>query len=409
LNHTRQHLFPNGLRLIYLPWNTPVSHAGVFIAAGSRHETAEEQGLAHFIEHTLFKGTKKRSSAEVLTRLESVGGELNAYTSREETTVYASFLAAHSLRALELLSDIVFNATFPEKELEKEKEVVIDEIDSYLDTPSEQIFDDFEEHLFPNQPFGANILGTPKKVRSFTQSHVIQFVKKYYVPENMVISYVGKIPFETIKKQVERLFSCHIVPLPSVTVPAIPSEKFEVKTKKQVHQSHCVTGGIAPSTRSDERIAMSLLNNHLGGPAMSSVLNMALREKNGLTYNNESHYDTYSDAGIFQIYIGTETKNIEKCRNIIKTELRKMTAAPCSTATLKRMKQQYCGQIAIASDSGLNQMIRLGKSIIYTGQLMELEELLKKIDAITANQLREVSEKYLDYDQLSTLIFTPKK
>ena len=284
------------MRLVYLPWNTPVSHAGVFIATGSRYETAKEQGLAHFIEHTLFKGTKKRSSAEVLTRLESVGGELNAYTGREETTVYASFLAVHSLRALELLSDIVFDATFPEKELEKEKEVVIDEIDSYLDTPSEQIFDDFEELLFPNQPFGANILGTPKKVRSFTQDHVIQFVKKHYVPENMVISYVGKTPFETIKKHIEHLFTRHIVPLPSVMVSAQHSEKFEVKTKKTVHQSHCVTGGIAPSLRSDERIAMSLLNNHLGGPAMSSVLNMALREKNGLTYNNESHYDAYSDT-----------------------------------------------------------------------------------------------------------------
>jgi len=409
LNHTQQHIFPNGLRFVYLPWNTPVSHAGVFIAAGSRYETAQEQGLAHFIEHTLFKGTKKRSSSEVLTRLESVGGELNAYTSREETTVYASFLSAHSLRALELLSDIVFDATFPEKELEKEKEVVIDEIDSYLDTPSEQIFDDFEELLFPNQPFGANILGTPKKVRSFTQNNVIQFVEKHYVPENMVISYVGKTPFEIIKKHVERLFTRHIVRPPFTPVPAQHSEKFEVKTKKQVHQSHCITGGIAPSTRSDERTVMSLLNNHLGGPAMSSVLNMALREKNGLTYNNESHYDTYSDTGIFQIYIGTETKSIEKCLNIIQKELHKIVTVPCSAATLKRMKQQYCGQIAIASDSGLNQMIRIGKSLLYTGQLMEMEELFKKIDAITTDQLLEISGKYLNFDNLSTLIFTPVK
>jgi len=408
LSHTRQHIFSNGLRFVYLPWNAPVSHAGVFIAAGSRYETAEEQGLAHFIEHTLFKGTKKRSSSEVLTRLESVGGELNAYTGREETTVYASFLTAHTLRALELLSDIVFDATFPEKELEKEKEVVIDEIDSYLDTPSEQIFDDFEELLFPNQPFGTNILGTPKKVRSFTQNHVIQFVKKHYVPENMVISYVGKTPFETIKKYVERFFIRQIVPLPSVTVPAQHADKFEVKTKKPIHQSHCVMGGVAPSLRSDERIAMSLLNNHLGGPAMSSVLNMALREKNGLTYNNESNYDAYSDTGIFQIYIGTETKNIEKCFNIIKKELHK-TTAPCSAALLKRMKQQYCGQIAIASDSGLNQMIRIGKNMLYTGQLMELEDLFKQIETITANQLSEVSQKYLNFDNLSTLIFTPKK
>jgi predicted Zn-dependent peptidase len=392
-----------------LPWNTPVSHAGVFVAAGSRHETSEEQGLAHFIEHTLFKGTKKRSSSEVLTRLESVGGELNACTGREATTVYASFLTEHSQRALELLSDIIFDSTFPEKELEKEKEVVIDEIDSYLDTPSEQIFDDFEALLFPNHPFGANILGTPKKVRSFTQNHVIRFVRKHYIPENMVISYVGKTPFETVKKHIEHFFAHQIVPLASVTVPAQHSEKFEVKIKKPIHQAHCITGGIAPSLRSDERIAMSLLNNYLGGFAMSSVLNMALREKNGLTYNNESHYDAYSDTGIFQIYIGTETKNIEKCLNIIKKELHKITTTPCSAATLKRMKQQYCGQIAIASDSGLNQMFRIGRNILHTEQIMELEELFQKIETITTDQLLEISKKYLDFDKLSTLIFTPKK
>ena len=409
MSYTQQHIFSNGLRLIYLTWNTPVSHAGVFVAAGSRHETPEEQGLAHFIEHTLFKGTKKRTSAQVLTRLESVGGELNAYTSREETTIYASFLTEHSLRALELMSDIVFDATFPEKELEKEKEVVIDEIDSYLDSPAEQIFDDFEEHLFPNQPFGANILGTPKKVRSFTQNHVMQFVKKHYVPKNMVISYVGKTPFETIKKHIEHLFTRHIVSPDSITVPAQHAEKFEIKTKKPIHQSHCVIGGIAPSLHSNDRISMSLLNNYLGGPAMSSALNMALREKNGLTYNNESHYDTYSDTGIFQIYIGTETKNIDKCLNIIKKELHKISAAPCSATALKQMKQQYCGQIAIASDSGLNQMIRIGKSLLHTNDVLELEDLFQKIETITANQLLETAEKYLDFDKLSNLIFTPTK
>jgi predicted Zn-dependent peptidase len=409
LSQTRQHSFPNGLRLVYLPWNTPVSHVGVLIAAGSRHETAEEQGLAHFIEHTLFKGTKKRSSTEVLTRLEAVGGELNAYTSREETVVYASFLATRSLRALELLSDIVFDATFPEKELEKEKEVVIDEIDAYLDTPSEQIFDDFEELLFPNQPFGANILGTPKKVRSFTQNHVIQFVKKHYIPENMVISYVGKTPFETVKKHVERLFTRHIVPLASVIIPAQPAEKFEVKIKKSTHQSHCIVGGVAPSLHSNERVPMLLLNNHLGGPAMSSILNMALREKNGLTYNNESHYYACDDTGIFEIYIGTETKNIDKCLNIIEKELRKITSGTCSAATLKRMKQQYCGQIAIASDSGLNQMFNIGKSVLRTGKVLEFDEIFQQVEDITAAQLLEIAEKYLDFNRFSSLIFTPKK
>ena len=409
MSYTQQHTFSNGLRFVYQPWSSPVSHAGVFIAAGSRYETPKEQGLAHFIEHILFKGTKKRSSSEILNRLESVGGELNAYTSREETTIYASFLETHSLRALELLSDIVFNATFPEKELEKEKEVVIDEIDSYLDTPSDQIFDDFEELLFPNQPFGANILGTPKKVRSFKQSDVIQFVKRYYIPERMVVSYVGKTPFESVKKQVERFFIHHIDAPSSVTVPAQHSERFEMNMKKPIHQSHCIVGGIAPSTCSDERILMTLLNNHLGGPAMSSILNMALREKNGLTYNNESHYSAYSDTGIFEIYIGTETKNIDKCLNIIKKELNKMSADNFSASTLKRIKQQYCGQIAIVSDSGLNQMIHIGKSLLHTNYVLELEDLFKKIKAVTAEQLLETARKYLDYNRLSILIFTPSK
>ena len=409
MSHTQQHTFPNGLRLVYLPWNSPVAHAGVFIAAGSRHETSEEQGLAHFIEHVLFKGTQKRSSPEILNRLESVGGELNAYTTREETAVYAGFLTTHSSRALELLSDIVFNATFPEKELEKEKEVVLDEIDSYLDTPSEQIFDDFEELLFPNQPFGANILGTPQKVCSFTQNHVIRFVKKFYVPEKMVVSYVGKTPFDTVKKYVERFFIRHIEASASVVVPAQHSEKFEIKIQKPIHQSHCIMGGVAPSIYSNERTAMLLLNNHLGGPAMSSALNMALREKNGLTYNNESHYSAYNDTGIFQIYIGTETKNIGKCLKIIKKELNKITANLCPTSILKRMKQQYCGQIAIASDSGLNQMINIGKSLLLTGHVLELDDLFRKIEAITAEQLLETAQKYLDFNQLSILTFIPEK
>ncbi len=376
---------------------------------GSRHETKEEQGLAHFIEHTLFKGTKKRSSVEVLTRLESIGGELNAYTSREETAVYASFLTIHSSRALELLGDVIFDATFPEKELEKEKEVVIDEIDFYLDTPSEQIFDDFEEHLFPDQSFGANILGTPEKVRSFKQNHILQFIKKHYHPERMVVSYVGKMPFEVIKRQIEQCFLRKIDAIHSSVEPAVYSGKFGIKTKKAIHQSHCVIGSIAPSLQSKERITMSLINNHLGGPAMSSVLNMALREKNGLTYNNESHYDAYSDTGIFQIYIGTEKRNVDKCLSIIKKELDKINTKNYSELTLKKMRQQYCGQIAIASDSGLNQMISIGKSMLHIGKVLEINEIFKQIESISALQILEISNKYLQFDRLSTLIYLPEK
>ncbi|MDR0364437.1 MAG: insulinase family protein [Bacteroidales bacterium] len=400
-----QHTFSNGLRLIYLPWNTTVAHAGVFVAAGSRNETEKEQGLAHFIEHTIFKGTSRRSSAEILKRLESVGGELNAYTEREETAIYASFLPQYSFRALDLLSDVIFNAVFPEKELEKEKEVVIDEIDSYLDTPSEQIFDDFEEYIFPNQPFGKNILGTPEKVRSFTQQQILHFTQNLYQPERIVVSYVGKVPFRTILNYVERLFDRPNLIKEHKIQPALHSKKFDLTIQKPIHQAHCILGGIAPCIASNDRFTMSLLNNYLGGPAMSSLLNMVLREKNGFTYNNESHYSAYSDTGIFQIYLGTEKRNLKKCLRLIAKELDKLCKKPLSTTFLHKIQKQYCGQIAIASDSGLNQMISIGKSLLHTGTVIEMEEMFVKIENISSSHIMDVANQYLHFDKLSILSY----
>lgn len=394
--------------MVYLPWNTTVAHAGIFISAGSRNETAEEQGLAHFIEHTIFKGTARRSSTQILKRLEAVGGELNAYTGREETVIYASFLAQYSQRALDLLSDVAFNAVFPEKELEKEKEVVIDEIDSYLDSPSEQIFDDFEERLFPNQPFGSNILGTREKVRSFTQRQVLHFTEKFYQPERMTLSYVGRTPFQTVVNYAERLFDRPNVTQKIENQPAVASEKFHLTTQKTIHQAHCIMGGAAPSITSKDRIALSLLNNYLGGPAMSSALNIILREKNGFTYNNESNYSAYSDTGIFQIYIGTERRNLKKCAALISKELDKLCQKKISTVSLHKIQQQYCGQIAIASDSGLNQMISLGKSLLHIGKVMEMEEIFEKIRKVSSSQILEVSNRYLDFKKLSMLTYIPK-
>lgn len=408
MNSILQHQFPNGLRLVYLPWNTTVAHAGVFISAGSRNETEETQGLAHFIEHTMFKGTERRSSTQILKRLEAVGGELNAYTGREETVVYASFLAQYSKRALDLLSDVVFNAVFPEKELEKEKDVVIDEIDSYLDTPSEQIFDDFEEHLFPNQPFGSNILGTREKVRSFTRQQVLHFTENLYQPERMVVSYVGRTPFQSVVNYVEKIFDRPNVARPIENRPAIASDKFHLTTKKPIHQTHCLMGGMAPNVMSRDRIAFSLLNNYLGGPAMSSALNILLREKNGFTYNNESSYSSYSDTGIFQIYIGTEQRNLKKCTALIAKELDKLCNNPFSTASLHKIQQQYCGQIAIASDSGLNQMISLGKSLSRTGEVMEMEEIFEKIEKVSSSQILEVANRHIHFNRLSMLTYIPE-
>lgn len=402
------HQYINGLKLVYFPWSSPVAHVGVFIASGSRHEMPQEQGLAHFIEHTLFKGTEKRNSTEVINRLESVGGELNAYTGREETVVHASVLAEYSHRALELMSDIVFHATFPHKELEKEKEVVIDEINSYLDSPDEFIFDDFEERLYLNQSFGRNILGTPNYIRRFTQSDIRQFIRRNYSPNNMVISYVGKKSFSDIKCFIEKYFINDIFSGIERTVErASVHNSFYTHLKRNVYQSHCVLGGEAPAVNDTDYWAMSLLNNYLGGSAMNSALNMALREKRGYTYSNESNFSAFSDTGIFEIYLATDSKTLPKCLKIIEKELNKLK--DIRETTLLRMKDQICGQIAIASDSGLNQMLSMGKSLIQTGTVLNIESVFEKINAITREELISVAEKYMNFEKLNILIYEPNE
>lgn len=400
------HQFSNGLRLAHLTWNTPVAHAGLFIAAGSRHELENEQGLAHFIEHTLFKGTKKRRSTAVINCLEQVGGELNAYTGREETVIHASFLSEYSKRALELISDIVFHATFPEKELEKEKEVVIDEINSYLDAPDEFIFDDFEEQLFPNQPFGRNILGTPEGVHQFTQADIIRFIKRNYSTKNMIISYVGNKNFNEIKTLVEKYFVGENGAVSNIMVdPAMVSNSFYKIRQKQVVQSHCVLGGIAPAIKDSDYWAMALLNNYIGGPAMNSVLNMALREKHGYTYSNESNFSAFSDTGIFEIYLATERKTLQKCLKIIENELKNLQKIDAKT--LKKMQNQMCGQIAIAADSGLNRMLSMGKTLLQTGTILSIQEVFEKIRKVSCEDLMQVAVSYMNFEKLNVLIYEP--
>lgn len=400
------HRFSNGLSLAYLPWNTPVAHTGIFIATGSRYETENEQGIAHFIEHTLFKGTEKRSSTEVIQRLESVGGELNAYTGREETVIHASFLVEHTDRALELISDIIFHATFPEKELEKEKEVVIDEINSYLDSPDEFIFDDFEEQLYKDQSFGRNILGTPEHVHGFTQFNIRRFIQRNYSSENMVISYVGNKSFDNIRQLVEKYFINNIYPNIQRSIKkAFINNTFKNTLQKSVYQSHCVLGGSAPSVKDSDYWAMSLLNNYIGGPAMNSVLNIALREKHGYTYSNESNFSAFSDTGIFEIYLATDSKTLYKCLKIIEKELKKLVEM--NERTLLRIQNQTCGQIAIASDSGLNQMLSMGRSMLQTGTVLSMKEVFGKIKEVTLNDLVQVATKYMNFDNLNFLIYEP--
>lgn len=400
------HQFSNGLRLSYLRWNTPVAHVGVFIPTGTRNELEQEHGLAHFLEHVLFKGTKKRNSAAVINYLEKVGGDLNAYTDREETVIHASILSVHTQKAFDLLSDIIFNATYPEKELEKEKEVVIDEINYYLDSPDELIFDDFEEQLFPNQPFGRNVLGTPECVYSFTQADIYRFIERNYSLENMVICYVGNKKLDTIIKMVEKYFALKKLYFEKpLAKPAVVANHFQKTIKKPICQSHCILGGLAPSVKDSNYWTMFLINNYIGGVAMNSVLNMALREKNGFTYNNGSTYTAFSDTGILEIYLSTDPKNLQKCIKIVEKNLNKLHTL--KQTTLIKMQEQMCGQIAVAADSGLNRMLSIGKSLLQTDTVVNLEEIFEHIKSISLDSVYQTISEYWNFKNLNLLIYEP--
>jgi predicted Zn-dependent peptidase len=316
------HTLSNGIRLIHRPVNANVAHCGIILNTGSRDEQEDEWGIAHFIEHVVFKGTTKRKAYHILSRMEDVGGELNAYTTKEETCIYTTFLDKDYKRALELISDITFNSVFPEKELEKEKEVILDEINSYKDSPSELIFDDFEELLFKKDPIGRNILGTPKHIKAFKRDDILKFISNNYHTDQMVISSVGNIPFKKLVKMVEKYFG--EIPENIRTEKRQKPNFYKPRTQtliKNTYQRHCVLGNVAYDLNDDKRIPLSLLTNILGGPGMNSRLNLSLREKHGLAYNIESNYTPYVDTGVFSIYFGTDKGYLDKCLSLIDKEL----------------------------------------------------------------------------------------
>ncbi|MFW5687542.1 MAG: M16 family metallopeptidase, partial [Bacteroidota bacterium] len=341
------HTLPNGIRLVHKHADSYVAHCGLTINVGSRDEQKQEQGLAHFIEHLIFKGTQKRKAYQILSHMENVGGEINAYTSKEDTCIYATFMNTHYARCLDLISDIVFGSVFPEKEISKEKDVVIDEINSYKDSPGEQIFDDFDTIIFGDHPMGANILGTPSHLRRFRQKHILDFVHNNYATHEMVISSVGNIDFKKLVRLAERYFG-HIEPRSRLLerVPFsgyIPGEKI---VKRRNHQVHCMIGNEGYSANDDRKATLVLLNNILGGPGLNSRLNMGIREKYGFCYNIESHYQPYSDTGIFSIYMGTDNDSIDRTVSLVQKELTLLRDKRLGSLQLKRAKQQLQGQVA---------------------------------------------------------------
>lgn len=399
----------NGIRVVHLPVKNDVAHCGIFINAGSRDELPDEHGLAHFIEHTIFKGTGKRKSFHILTRMEDVGGEINAYTSKEETCIYSTFLHQHYNRAIELLWDITFHSTFPEKEINKEKSVILDEINSYKDSPSEEIYDRFEDIMYPNHSLGHDILGTPAHLKQFNADKIRAFIQRTYNTDQIVFSSVGNISLNKLLALLEKTLGQ--IPINErafkrETVPAyIPTQN---DIKRKIHQTHLVLGNRAYDVRDKRRTALILLNNLLGGPGMSSRLNLSIREKYGFTYNIDSSYSIYSDTGLWNVYLGTENGTADKCLQLVLKELKKLREVTLGEIQLQKAKAQIIGQIAIAQESNASLMLGFAKTFMLFNKIDTFKEITDKIESLKAKDLQDIANDIFLEDQLSTLIYRSK-
>lgn len=400
------HILPNGLRLIHKQVPSIAAHCGIIINAGSRDELPKEHGLAHFIEHVIFKGTKTRKSYHIINRIENVGGEINAYTSKELTCLYTSFLRDSYNRVLELMGDIICHSTFPEKEINREKQVILDEVNSYKDTPSELIFDDFEEYLFKGHSIGRNILGTKKSVNSFNKDSILNFIQRNYHPGEMVLSSVGNISFKRFIKLAEKHFCKPLRPSVKKQRKAFAGyQPFDKRIHKKTYQTHCIIGNTAYSIHDDQKHVLSLLNNLMGGPALNSRLNIALREKNGFTYNIESNYIAYTDTGQFEIYFSTDKGHLEKSLELVRKELKLMRTKKMGTLQLSRAKRQMIGQMAIAEENNEHRMLAAGKKFLLLNELYDLNALKNTIENISASELMEVANDVFNDQQLSVLVY----
>ena len=397
---------PNGLRIIHTPSPTAVAYCGYAIDAGTRDESAEEAGWAHFVEHMLFKGTKKRRAWHILNRMENVGGDLNAFTNKEETIVYSAFLKKDFARALELLTDIVFHSTFPQHEIDKERGVILEEIESYEDNPAELIFDDFETALFGSHPLGHNILGDPHRLEAFDTVRGCDFLQRYYHPANAVLFVYGNIPFSRVVMWAERLTAdipAGIVNRGRVKPDVCPPHKIELE--RNTHQAHVMIGCDAYPATDKRRTGLYLLNNILGGPGMNSRLNLALREQSGLVYNVESNLTSYTDTGVFNIYFGTATEDVDQCMELVHGELHRLCERPLSPLQLAAAKKQLIGQVGVASDNFENAALNMSKTFLHYNVCHSSETLFRRIEALTAQELWDISNELFVPSNLTTLIY----
>ena len=415
----------NGLRVIHLPSTSPVVYCGYEIAAGTRHERPGDEGHAHFVAHANFKGTKRRSSLQILNTLERVGGDLNAFTVKEDTVYYAAILKEHLAKAVDVLTDIVFHSTYPQTEIDKEVEVICDEIESYNDTPAELIYDDFENILFEGHPLGHNILGSADRVRQFKTADALRFTRKYYTPMNSVFFAYGDVDFGNLVKLLEKQAlpqplqkgTTHPQSLPKGTThpQSLPrggksnvlsgSASNIIIREKQTHQAHVMIGNRAYDIHHPLRIPLYLLNNILGGPGMNARLNISLRERNGLVYTVDSSMVSYSDTGLWAVYFGCDPHDVKRCLRLVRHELDKIIEKPLTDSQLKAAKRQLKGQIGIACDNREQFALDFGKSFLHYGWEKDITSLYTQIDEVTAAQIQQVAQELMAEDRLTTLIY----
>ena len=423
------HTLANGLRIIHLPSAQPVVYCGYAVGAGTRdEELGREEGMAHFCEHITFKGTERRSSMQILGHLESVGGDLNAFTNKEETVYHAAVLKENIDRAVDLLTDIVFHSTYPQAEIDKEVEVIVDEIESYNDSPAELVYDLFENAVFGGHPLGHNILGTAEKLRRYTTADALRFTRRYYRPENSVFFAYGDVDFQKLVRLLERANAADAA-AESVAAVSLPPQQSAISDNSccgggkdtaaallppyvaqhiehhmDTHLAHVMLGTRAYDVHDERRIALYLLNNILGGPGMTARLNVSLRERNALVYTVESMAQSYSDTGLWAVYFGCDPKNVKRCLRLIRCELDKVMQRPLSDAQLRSAKRQIRGQIGIACDSRESFALDFAKSYLHYGWKKDVTALCERIDALTAADLQRVAQDLFAEERLTTLV-----
>lgn len=403
------HRLSNGLRLLFQPCESEVMFCGYVLSVGTRHEEEADSGMAHFLEHMTFKGTQRRRSFQINNCLERVGGDLNAYTSKQETVYTAAVQRKDFNRAVDLLTDIVFRSTYPQTEVDREAEVICDEIDSYRDAPAELIFDEYEAMLYRGHGLGRDILGEATRLRAYTTADAERFAHRFYVPANAVFYASGKLHFQTLVRLLERLTAdIPVRPAPKLEQP-LPAYVPELRhSPKDTHQAHVVIGNRVPGGRSEERYTLLLLNNMLGGPGMNSRLNIALREKAGLVYAVDSSVSLYPDTGTMSIYFGCDASDVERCRRIVSREMRHFIEKELTPRQLLMAQQQVIGQLRISRENREPRIANMAKNYALYGTLKPFENVVASFQGITPTALRSLATQIFDPKSLTTLIYSPQ-